>query len=56
MQSENKPVRHHQWWWTYEPRHAPCPQCDEGDSIRDIPWDLIWGMGGGIVDDDDFGE
>ena len=38
--------RLHQWWWTIEPRHAPCAQCDDGKLKHQIPLDLVWGMGG----------
>ena len=38
--------RYHRWWWTVEPRHAPCAQCsdEEQKAMEKIPFDLVWGM------------
>ena len=38
-----RPPRCHVWWWTMEPRHAPCAQCQTGKP-KQIPLDLIWGV------------
>ncbi len=45
MDNEQKGKRYHLWWWTVEPRHAPCAQCSEKkkEEGEQAPRDLVWG-------------